>query len=194
MNDRSPALRVGNIGSHARIDRAPLRYAQRRRLPGILAARLQALRLHLERMRFGDVDNLWAIAAAVVRWSASRAIPTSFPTGPLDQWSSDPFVAVERDGYLYGRGAADMKTSIAAFVTATERFVAAHPSKPGRIALLITSDEEGVAVDGTTRVVDALRARGEHLDYCIVGEPTCVDTLGDMIKNGRRGSLSGRCW
>jgi succinyl-diaminopimelate desuccinylase len=157
----------------------------------ILAARLQRCGFTVERMRFGNVDNLWAHRGSggpIVCFAGHTDV---VPTGPLDQWSSDPFVAVERDGYLYGRGAADMKTSIAAFVTATERFVAAHARTPGRIALLITSDEEGVAVDGTARVVDALRDRGERLDYCIVGEPTCVDTLGDMIKNGRRGSLSG---
>jgi len=157
----------------------------------ILAARLQRCGFSIERMRCGDVDNLWACRGSGGPLICFAGHTDVVPTGPLDQWNSDPFVAVERDGYLYGRGAADMKTSIAAFVTATERYVAAHAAQPGRIALLITSDEEGVAVDGTTRVVDALRDRGERLDYCIVGEPTCVNTLGDMIKNGRRGSLSG---
>jgi succinyl-diaminopimelate desuccinylase len=113
------------------------------------------------------------------------------PAGPLDQWLSDPFEPSERDGKLYGRGAADMKSSIAAFVCATEEFVAAHPKHKGSIALLLTSDEEGAAVDGTVKVVEKLKARGERLDYCIVGEPTSVNKLGDMIKNGRRGSLSG---
>jgi len=114
------------------------------------------------------------------------------PTGPREAWSSDPFVPVERDGYLYGRGAADMKGSLAAFVTAIEAFVAAHPRAPGSIALLITSDEEGpLNTDGTVKVVDALRARGETIDYCIVGEPSSVERLGDMIKNGRRGTLTG---
>ncbi|MBX6393784.1 MAG: succinyl-diaminopimelate desuccinylase, partial [Burkholderiales bacterium] len=113
------------------------------------------------------------------------------PTGPLERWSSDPFVPTERDGKLYGRGAADMKTSIAAFVTAVEAFVAAHPDHRGSIALLITSDEEGVATDGTVKVVETLKARGETIDFCIVGEPTSGERLGDMIKNGRRGSLSG---
>ena len=157
----------------------------------ILAARLQRCGFTIERMRFGTVVNLWAHRGSggpIVCFAGHTDVVS---TGPLDQWASDPFVAVERDGYLYGRGAADMKTSIAAFVTATERFIAAHPSTPGRIALLITSDEEGAAIDGTARVVDALHARGERLDYCVVGEPTCIDTLGDMIKNGRRGSLSG---
>ena len=118
------------------------------------------------------------------------AIPT-VPPGPREQWHSDPFQPSTREGYLYGRGAADMKTSISAFVTAVEHFVRAHPDHSGSIALLITSDEEGAAVDGTVRVVQALAARGERLDYCIVGEPTCSERLGDTIKNGRRGSLSG---
>jgi succinyl-diaminopimelate desuccinylase len=114
------------------------------------------------------------------------------PPGPLAQWTSDPFVPTHRGGLLYGRGAADMKSSIAAMVVAVETFVAAHPQHAGSIALLITSDEEGPAIDGTVKVVEALRARGERLDCCIVGEPTSVEALGDMIKNGRRGSLSGR--
>jgi succinyl-diaminopimelate desuccinylase len=113
------------------------------------------------------------------------------PTGPLELWESDPFTPTTRDGMLYGRGASDMKSSLAAFVTAIERFVASHPDHTGSIAVLFTSDEEGPAVDGTVRVVEALTARGEKLDYCIVGEPTSVARLGDMIKNGRRGSLSG---
>jgi succinyl-diaminopimelate desuccinylase len=114
------------------------------------------------------------------------------PTGPLDQWLSDPFVPTHRDGRLYGRGAADMKTAVAAMVVASLEFVRAHPLHGGSVALLLTSDEEGPSVDGTARVVQALQARGEKLDCCIVGEPTSVERLGDMIKNGRRGSLSGR--
>lgn len=114
------------------------------------------------------------------------------PTGPLAQWQSDPFVPTHRDGKLYGRGAADMKTSIAAMVVAIEEFVAAHGERCGGIALLITSDEEGPSVDGTVKVCELLKQRGERIDYCIVGEPTSVDTLGDMIKNGRRGTLSGK--
>jgi len=113
------------------------------------------------------------------------------PTGPLEQWHSDPFVPSERDGKLFGRGAADMKTSIAAFVVAAEEFVRRHPDHPGSIALLITSDEEGPAVDGTVKVVERLNRSKERIDYCLVGEPTCVAKLGDTIKNGRRGSLSG---
>jgi len=114
------------------------------------------------------------------------------PTGPLEQWRSDPFVPSHRDGHLFGRGAADMKTSIAAMVVAVEEFVAAQPSHRGSIAFLLTSDEEGPSVDGTVKVCEWLSARGERLDYCIVGEPTSVDALGDMIKNGRRGTLSGK--
>jgi succinyl-diaminopimelate desuccinylase len=157
----------------------------------LIAQRLRPLGFHIEPMRFGAVDNLWArrgSASPVVCFAGHTDV---VPTGPLEQWHSNPFEPTERDGHLYGRGAADMKTSIAAFVTAVERFCHGHPDHPGSIALLITSDEEGVAVDGTARVVDALRARGETLDCCIVGEPTCVEQLGDTLKNGRRGSLNG---
>ena len=157
----------------------------------ILAQRLRVIGFDTESLRFGAVDNLWArrgSGAPVVCFAGHTDV---VPPGPLEQWQSDPFQPTERDGYLYGRGAADMKSSIAAFVTAAERFVGERPDHPGSIALLITSDEEGVAVDGTVRVVEALRARGERLDYCIVGEPTSVQRLGDTIKNGRRGSLSG---
>jgi succinyl-diaminopimelate desuccinylase len=157
----------------------------------VLARRLQSLGFEITPLRHGDVDNFWARrgqADPVVCFAGHTDV---VPTGPLDQWHSDPFEPTERDGLLYGRGAADMKSSIAAFVTAVERFVAAHPAHPGSIALLITSDEEGVATDGTVRVVEWLRSRGEKLHYCIVGEPTSSKRLGDMIKNGRRGSLSG---
>ena len=140
------------------------------------------------------VTNLWALR------QGSRPGPTLafaghtdvVPTGPLQHWHSDPFVPTHRDGHLYGRGAADMKTSIACFVVAAEEFVAANPRHAGGIALLITSDEEGPSVDGTLRLVELLQSRGQRLDACIVGEPTSVDRLGDMIKNGRRGTLSGR--
>jgi succinyl-diaminopimelate desuccinylase len=157
----------------------------------VLAQRLSRLGFKIERMRFGDVDNLWARRGSnkpVVCFAGHTDV---VPTGPLDQWHSDPFLPTVREGVLYGRGAADMKSSIAAFVTALEAFLAGHPDHPGSIALLITSDEEGVAVNGTAKVVDALRARGELLDYCIVGEPSSVTRLGDTMKNGRRGSLSG---
>ena len=157
----------------------------------ILARRLEPLGFALERVRCGEVSNLWARRGSAKPVFCFAGHTDVVPTGPLDQWHSDPFAPSLREGKLYGRGAADMKSSIAAFVCAAEEFVAAHPQHQGSIALLLTSDEEGVAVDGTVRVVEKLKARGELLDYCIVGEPTSVDKLGDMIKNGRRGSLSG---
>ena len=156
----------------------------------VLAHRLARLGFTIERMRFGDVDNLWARRGSSQPLVCFAGHTDVVPTGPLDQWHSDPFLPTVRDGVLYGRGAADMKSSIAAFITAIEAFLAAHPDHPGSIALLITSDEEGVAVNGTVKVVDALRARGEMLDYCIIGEPSSVTLLGDTMKNGRRGSLS----
>ena len=164
----------------------------------LIAERLRASGFSCEPMPFGPegavVSNLWAIHRG------ARAGPTVVlaghtdvvPTGPLDQWHSDPFVPTHRDGRLFGRGAADMKTSVAAMAVASEEFVRAHPQHCGALALLLTSDEEGPSIDGTVRVVQALQARGERLDCCIVGEPTSVEKLGDMIKNGRRGSLSGR--
>ncbi|HKX37411.1 MAG TPA: succinyl-diaminopimelate desuccinylase [Burkholderiales bacterium] len=158
----------------------------------LLMARLARAGFRCEPMKFGDVSNLWArrgSAAPVVCFAGHTDV---VPTGPLSEWQSDPFVPTIRDGKLYGRGAADMKSSIAAFVVAAEMFVQERPAHAGSIALLLTSDEEGVAVDGTVRVVEALKARKETIDYCIVGEPTSVDALGDMIKNGRRGSLSGK--
>ena len=158
----------------------------------IIAARLAPLGFTAESIVSNGVTNLWArrgSAAPVVCFAGHTDV---VPTGPLDAWTSDPFVPVERDGHLYGRGAADMKGSLAAFVTAIEAFVAAHPRAPGSIALLLTSDEEGpLNTDGTVKVVEALVARGEAIDYCIVGEPSSVERLGDMIKNGRRGTLSG---
>jgi succinyl-diaminopimelate desuccinylase len=158
----------------------------------LLIARLQKLGFTIERMRCGNVDNLWARRGAASPLLVFAGHTDVVPTGPLEQWHSDPFVPTIRDGMLYGRGAADMKTSIAAFVVAVEEFLAQHPDHPGSIGLLITSDEEGVAVDGTVKVVEALQARGELIDYCIVGEPTSNKVVGDMIKNGRRGSLSGK--
>ena len=157
----------------------------------IIGARLAPLGFKLEKMRHSEVDNLWARRGDVAPVICFAGHTDVVPTGPVNRWDSDPFTPTVRDGMLYGRGAADMKGSIAAFVTAVERFVAQHPHHKGSIALLLTSDEEGVAVDGTVRVVEALQERGEKLDYCIVGEPTCVAKLGDTIKNGRRGSLSG---
>lgn len=157
----------------------------------ILIERLEKLGFRIEKMRFGEVDNLWARRGDAAPVLCLAGHTDVVPTGPLEQWDSDPFTPTIRDGKLYGRGAADMKSSLAAFITAIEAFVAQHANHQGSIALLITSDEEGVAVDGTVKVVEALKARGELLDYCIVGEPTCTYTLGDTIKNGRRGSLSG---
>jgi len=167
----------------------------------ILAERLEPLGFVCESIVSGPdqfrVTNLWAKRAGKATGAAARTLVFAghtdvVPTGPLEQWSSDPFVPSHRDGKLYGRGAADMKTSIAAFVVAVEEFLAAHPDPELTLALLITSDEEGPSVDGTVVVCEQLKARAERLDYCIVGEPTSVQRLGDMIKNGRRGSLSGK--
>ncbi|WP_043634006.1 succinyl-diaminopimelate desuccinylase [Chromobacterium haemolyticum] len=158
----------------------------------LMIARLEAIGFRVERMRFGDVDNFWARRGGDGPLVCFAGHTDVVPTGPLEQWDSPPFEPTVRNGLLYGRGAADMKASLAAFVTACEDFVAHHPGHPGSIALLITSDEEGVAVDGSIKVVDALEARGETIDYCIVGEPTSDQALGDTIKNGRRGSLSGQ--
>jgi succinyl-diaminopimelate desuccinylase len=164
----------------------------------LLIERLRPLGFECETLVFGPDDfrvtNLWAVR----RGSAGGKLlmfaghTDVVPTGPLNQWHSDPFVPTHRGGLLYGRGAADMKTSIAAMVVAIEEFVAQHGEHCGGMALLITSDEEGPSVDGTVKVCDVLKQRGERIDYCIVGEPTSVDRLGDMIKNGRRGSLSGK--
>src|SRR5947209_12928955 len=156
----------------------------------LLAERLSRAGFKCEPMKFGAVTNLWARRGGghpVVCFAGHTDV---VPTGPLAEWHSDPFVPTVRDGKLFGRGAADMKSSIACFVVAAERFVAEHPTHAGSIALLITSDEEGPAVDGTVRVVDVLKRRNELIDYCIVGEPSSVDMLGDTLKNGRRGSLS----
>jgi succinyl-diaminopimelate desuccinylase len=158
----------------------------------LLAARLRPLGFHVEPIVSNGVTNLWARRGTQPPLVCFAGHTDVVPTGPLGQWGSDPFVPTERDGKLFGRGAADMKTSIAAFVTATEAFVRARSDHRGSIALLITSDEEGVATDGTVKVVERLQGRGERIDYCVVGEPTSVDRLGDMIKSGRRGSLSGR--
>src|SRR5712692_8773191 len=158
----------------------------------LLAERLARSGFRCEPMKFGEVANLWARRGAghpVVCFAGHTDV---VPTGPLSEWHSDPFIPTVRDGKLYGRGAADMKSSIAAFVVAAERFAAERPRHAGSIALLLTSDEEGPAVDGTVRVVEKLKARNETIDYCIVGEPSSVDTLGDTLKNGRRGSLSAR--
>ena len=157
----------------------------------ILIAILEPLGFKCEKISMGGVDNLWARRGTAKPLVCFAGHTDVVPTGPLDQWKSDPFTPTIRDGWLYGRGASDMKTSLAAFVLALRDFVNDHPDHPGSLAVMFTSDEEGPAIDGTVRVVEALAARGEKLDYCIVGEPTSVKKLGDMIKNGRRGSLTG---
>jgi succinyl-diaminopimelate desuccinylase len=152
---------------------------------------LEPLGFVCERMDSNGVSNLWARRGRAAPLVCLAGHTDVVPTGPLEQWTSDPFEPTVRDGTLYGRGASDMKTSIAAFVAAVSAFVRKHPQHAGSIALLLTSDEEGPAIDGTVKVVQALERRGEKPDYCIVGEPTSVKRTGDMIKNGRRGSLSG---
>ena len=158
----------------------------------VVAKRLSAAGFKCEPMNFGDVSNLWARRGSAAPLVCFAGHTDVVPTGPLSEWHSDPFVPTIRDGRLYGRGAADMKSSVAAFVIAAEAFVKERPAHSGSIAFLLTSDEEGPAVDGTVRVVEALKKRGEAIDYCVVGEPTSVDALGDTLKNGRRGSLSGK--
>ncbi|UTY58771.1 succinyl-diaminopimelate desuccinylase [Massilia sp. erpn] len=152
---------------------------------------LEPLGFKCETIQSGEVTNLWARKGTTEPVLVFAGHTDVVPTGPVDKWTSEPFYPTHRDGKLYGRGTADMKTSLAAMVVACEEFIAAHPDHKGSIAFLITSDEEGPAVDGTVVVCNLLKARGEKLDYCIVGEPTSDKTLGDMIKNGRRGSLSG---
>lgn len=158
----------------------------------LIIDRLVPLGFRAETIAGGGVTNLWIRRGTARPLVALAGHTDVVPPGPLEMWHTDPFVPTIREGQLHARGAADMKTSIAAFVVACERIVAAHPGHPGSLALLVTSDEEGPAVDGTVRVVEALKARGETIDYCIVGEPTSVERFGDTIKNGRRGSLSGR--
>ncbi|GAB7563282.1 succinyl-diaminopimelate desuccinylase [Methylobacillus methanolivorans] len=158
----------------------------------LLISRLEPLGFKIERMRFGDVDNFYARRGNSGPLLVFAGHTDVVPTGPVDQWHTPPFEPTIKDGMLYGRGAADMKTSLAAFITAIEDFVAAHPDHPGSIGLIITSDEEGIAINGTVKVVETLKTRNELIDYCIVGEPTSSKVVGDMIKNGRRGSLSGK--
>ncbi len=166
----------------------------------LIVSRLKPLGFECETIVSGPdhfrVTNLWAIKRGskgkdgkLLSFAGHTDV---VPTGPLDKWSSDPFIPTHKNGCLYGRGAADMKTSLAAFVVATEEFISKHPNHQGSIAFLLTSDEEGPAHDGTVIVCNELKKRGERLDYCVVGEPTSVDKLGDTIKNGRRGSLSGK--
>lgn len=166
----------------------------------LLIKRLQPLGFECETLISGPDDfrvtNLWAVRRGTAGQDGKLLVFAGHtdvvPTGPIDQWSSEPFTPTIKDGYLYGRGAADMKTSIAAFITAIEAFLAENPTPTHSIALLITSDEEGPAHDGTVKVVELLKARGESLTYCIVGEPTSNEVFGDMMKNGRRGTLSGK--
>ena len=158
----------------------------------LIAARLTAGGFACESMRFGDVDNLWAVhvgsgdGPTLVLLGHTDVVPS----GPVEDWASDPFAPAIRDGLLYGRGAADMKGSVAAFVVAMERFAREHAAHRGRVALLLTSDEEGVAIDGVRRVADVFRERGERIDWCITGEPSSQAKLGDLLRVGRRGSLS----
>lgn len=158
----------------------------------IITARLRALGFRCEAIDRGRTRNLWARRGEQPPLICFAGHTDVVPSGPPEEWRSDPFVPHESDGLLFGRGAADMKSSLAAFVTASEGFLADYPAHRGSLAFLLTSDEEGDALDGTVAVVEALQRRGETIDYCIVGEPTAVHRLGDMVKNGRRGSLSAR--
>jgi succinyl-diaminopimelate desuccinylase len=158
----------------------------------VLASRLERVGFRVERLRYGSVDNLWARHGADGPLLCFAGHTDVVPTGPLEEWQSHPFTPTVRDGLLFGRGAADMKSGLAAMVTAVEAYLGARPEHRGAIAFLITSDEEGPSVDGTKRVVETLRERGERIDWCIVGEPSSEERLGDTIKIGRRGSLSGR--
>ncbi|MEH6516407.1 MAG: succinyl-diaminopimelate desuccinylase [Halioglobus sp.] len=155
----------------------------------LMMARLSAIGFTCTELNFGEVKNFWAEHGSEGPLFAFAGHTDVVPTGPLDQWQSPPFEPTERDGLLYGRGAADMKGSLAAMITACEAFIASNPDHQGRIGLLITSDEEGPAVNGTVKVMEHLHQQGTHIDWCLVGEPSSTDTLGDVIKNGRRGSL-----
>ncbi|WP_058196217.1 succinyl-diaminopimelate desuccinylase [Xanthomonas translucens] len=156
----------------------------------LIAQRLAHAGFAIERLRFGDVDNLWATHGRGAPVLALLGHTDVVPPGPREAWASDPFVPQIRDGMLYGRGAADMKSGVAAFVVAAEQFAAAHPDHPGTLALLLTSDEEGDALDGVRKVAESFRARGERIDWCITGEPSSTERLGDLLRVGRRGSLS----
>jgi succinyl-diaminopimelate desuccinylase len=171
----------------------------------VMGKRLAALGFEVETLRYGSVENFWAKRRGTTQLVAGKSRDVAsdpvlcfaghtdvVPTGPLEEWRTNPFVPTLRDGVLYGRGAADMKSGLAAMITATEEFVQACPRHRGTIAFLITSDEEGPSVDGTKRVVETLNARGEQIDYCVVGEPSSERAVGDTLKIGRRGSLSGR--
>jgi succinyl-diaminopimelate desuccinylase len=156
----------------------------------LIAQRLARAGFAIERLRFGQVDNLWATHGSGAPVLALLGHTDVVPPGPREAWASDPFVPQIRDGVLYGRGAADMKSGVAAFVVAAEQFAAAHPDHPGTLALLLTSDEEGDALDGVRKVAESFRARGQRIDWCITGEPSSTERLGDLLRVGRRGSLS----
>lgn len=158
----------------------------------LMCSRLEKIGFNIEHLPFDDVKNFWARRGNKGPVLAFAGHTDVVPTGPIDKWQSDPFNAEIRDGYLYGRGTADMKGSLAAMITATERFIETNPDYDGSIAFLITSDEEGPSINGTVKVIEHLENRNEKIDWCLVGEPSCVKTLGDTIKNGRRGSLNGK--
>ncbi len=158
----------------------------------IIAARLEALGFNVEWLNFGPVENIWARHGSSGPVLCFAGHTDVVPTGPREEWATDPFEPSVKDGLLYGRGAADMKSGLAAMITATERFIAKYPDHKGTLAFLLTSDEEGPSIDGTRRVMEVLEARNEKIDWCVVGEPTSTDALGDTIKIGRRGSLSGK--
>ncbi len=157
----------------------------------LIADRLAASGFISHHLRFEDVDNLWVTHGTTGPLFVFAGHTDVVPTGPLENWTTPPFEPTQRDGRLYGRGSADMKASIAAFVTAAETYIANHPDHPGTLALLITSDEEGPSINGTVKVMQWLKQQSIKIDYCIVGEPSSVDTLGDTVKVGRRGSLNG---
>lgn len=157
----------------------------------LMMERLTAIGFTCTPLRFGDVDNFWAVYGDTGPLICFAGHTDVVPTGPSEKWASEPFLPTERDGYLFGRGTADMKASLAAMIVACERFVAINPKPKGRIGFLITSDEEGIAINGTVKVVEWLQGR-DKIDYCVVGEPSSTDKLGDVIKNGRRGSLGAK--
>ncbi|NQZ29756.1 MAG: succinyl-diaminopimelate desuccinylase [Oceanospirillaceae bacterium] len=158
----------------------------------VLIARLEKMGFIIEKMPFGDVKNFWARRGTAKPLMCFAGHTDVVPSGPIEHWNTDPFEPTFHEGFLYGRGAADMKGGTAAWITALERFIANHPNHIGSLAMLITSDEEGPFVNGTTKVVDALEARNEKIDWCVIGEASSTEKLGDIIKNGRRGSLSGK--
>ncbi|MGH8397584.1 MAG: succinyl-diaminopimelate desuccinylase [Gammaproteobacteria bacterium] len=157
----------------------------------VLAARLAKLGFRIEHLRFGQVDNLWARHGSGSPLLVFAGHTDVVPTGPKEQWKSDPFTPVIRDGMLYGRGTADMKAGLAAMTVAVEQFIADHPQHRGSLAFLITSDEEGPSVDGTVKVMEELNKRGVKIDWCVLGEPSCLEKFGDTLRHGRRGSLTG---